>query len=280
MLKSATWLASGLFALTAGLAVAEEVTMDTVVATVNGHDITIGQMIITRAQLPQQYQSLDDDVLFNGILDQLIQQQLLSEQLSDMPKRVAVAVENERRSMMAGEVIQEISDGAVTEEAVKAAYDAQYANAEPETEYNASHILVATEDEIKAVKARIDAGEDFAAVAAEVSTDNTAAAGGSLGWFGKGMMVEPFENAVVALEAGQVSEPVQTQFGWHLVKLNETRNKTAPALEDVRAEIEGQIQQDAILAKIAELEAASTITRPAEGAFDPAILTNLDLLEK
>lgn len=253
-------------------------TAETVVATVNGVDITLGQMIITRSQLPEQYQTLPDDVLFSGILDQLIQQQTLAGTLDTDPKRVTIAVENQRRSLLAGEVINSLVESAVTDEAVQAAYDATYTGVEPVTEYNASHILVATEEEAIAIKARIDAGEDFAAVATEMSTDSSAANGGSLGWFGAGMMVAPFEAGVMALEVGAVSDPVQTDFGWHVIQLNETRIKPAPALEEVRAELVGQVQEAAIQARLAEITATATITRSEVGAFDPAVINNLDLL--
>lgn len=280
MLKSATLLASGLLAIAGAAAFAEGETMDTVVATVDGHEITLGQMIITRAQLPAQYQQLPDDVLFKGILDQLIQQQLLADQVEGMPRRVAAALANEERSMLAGEAIDDLAKVAVTEEAIQADYAAMFADAAPETEYNASHLLVATEEEINAAKARIDAGEDFAAVATEISTDTSGPGGGSLGWFGKGMMVPEFENAVIALEPGQVSEPVQTQFGWHLVKLNETREKEQPSLDELRGEIVAKLEEQAIQAALAELESAATVTRPEEGAFDPALIKNMDLLVK
>lgn len=253
-------------------------TAETVVATVNGIDITLGQMIITRSQLPEQYQSLTDDVLFAGILDQLIQQQTLAGSLDTDPKRVTIAVENQRRSLMAGEVINTIVADAVNDESVQAAYDAAYMGAEPVMEYNASHILVATEEDAVAIKARIDAGEDFAAVATEKSTDSSAANGGNLGWFGPGMMVAPFEAGVLALEPGAVSDPVQTDFGWHVIKLNETRIKPAPALEEVRAELVAQVQQTAIQAKLDALTTAATIVRPEDGVFDPAVINNLDLL--
>ena len=255
-----------------------DVTAETVVATVNGVDITLGQMIITRSQLPEEYQSLADDVLFSGILDQLIQQQTLAGSLDTDPKRVTIAVENQRRSLMAGEVINTVVEGAVTAEAVQAAYDATYTGAVPVTEYNASHILVATEEEAVAIKARIDAGEDFAAVATETSTDSSAANGGNLGWFGAGMMVAPFEAGVLALEPGAVSAPVQTDFGWHVIQLNETRIKPAPALEEVRDELVAQVQQAAIQAKLEELTITATITRPEDGAFDPTVINNLELL--
>lgn len=250
-----------------------------VVASVNGTDITLGEMIITRAQLPQQYQSLPNDVLFTGILDQLIQQQLLADQLEVEPARVAIALANEARSLRAGEVITEITDGAVTDEALQAAYDERFAGAEPAAEYNAAHILVETEEEAVAVKTRIDGGADFAETAREVSTGPSGPNGGDLGWFGAGMMVTPFEEAVVALEVGEISGPVETQFGWHIIKLNETRSQALPTLDDVREELTGQLQSTAIESRLTELQDAAEITMPEEGAFDPEVLINLDLLK-
>lgn len=285
MLKHATILAVSAFALLAAGSIAAQdaetavdVTRDTVVATVDGTEITVGHMIITTAQLPQQYQALPPDVLFPLVMDQLIQQQVLAATLETDPGRVRIALENERRSLLTGEVINALIEAAATDEAVQAAYDATFVRMEPVTEYNASHILVPTEEEAIALKVRLDAGEAFPDLAREASGDASGANGGELGWFGPGMMVEDFFNAVVALEAGQFSDPVETQFGWHLIALNETRVQPVPTLEEVREEIVGQVQQAAIEARLAELMGAATITRPDEGAFDPAVIVNLDML--
>ena len=250
-----------------------------VVATVNGTDITLGEMIITRAQLPQQYQALANDVLFEGILEQLIQQQLLADQLEVEPSRVAIALANEARSLRAGEVITEITETAVSEVALQAAYDAQFADAAPTTEFSAAHILVETEEEALAVKADIDGGADFAETARIVSTGPSGPNGGDLGWFSAGMMVAPFEEAVMALEAGDVSNPVETQFGWHIIKLNETREQELPTLDSMREELTGALQSAAIETRLTELQEAAEITLPDEGAFDPELLINLDLLK-
>jgi len=285
MLKHATILAISTFALLAAGPISAQdaepstdVTRDTVVATVDGTDITVGHMIITTAQLPQQYQALPPDVLFPLVMDQLIQQQVLAATLETDPGRVRIALENERRSLLTGEVINALVEAAATDEAVQAAYDATFAGMEPVTEYNASHILVASEEEAIALKARLDAGEAFPDLAREASSDASGANGGELGWFGPGMMVEEFFNAVVELEAGQFSDPVETQFGWHLIALNETRLQAVPTLEEVREDIVGQVQQAAIEARLEELMSAATITRPDEGAFVPAVITDLDML--
>lgn len=257
----------------------ENVTADTVVATVNGAEITLGQMIIARNQLPPQYQELPDDVLFTGVLDQLIQQQVLAETMTEEPLRVTIALENERRLLLAGEVVQSIVDDAVTDEAIQAAYDMIFEGTEGGVEYNAAHILVATEEEAQAVLARLEEGEEFAALAQELSTDlGSGANGGDLGWFSDGMMVEPFEVAVKALEVGGISAPVETQFGWHVLILNETREQAPPPLDAVRGEIESQVREEAIQTALIEMTEAADVTRPETGAFDPAILLDLDLL--
>ncbi len=269
-------------ALLAGIAAAAPAQQASdVVATVNGTEITLGQMIITRSQLPPQYQQLPPDVLFTGILDQLIQQQVLADTVTEVPARVDYALENERRSLLAGEVVNDMMLEPVDDATIQAAFDETYGAAEPAQEYNASHILVATEEEAKAVLERLEGGEEFEALAKELSTDpGSGANGGDLGWFGAGMMVPPFEEAVAELEAGEVSEPVETQFGFHVIKLTETRTQEPPKLEDVREELSSQIQQKAIEDKLAELQAAAEITRPEEGEIDAALLSNTDLLEK
>jgi peptidyl-prolyl cis-trans isomerase C len=255
-------------------------TRETVVATVGGTDITLGEVLIAVAQLPPQYTQLPPDVLLEGVTNQLVQQELLAQTVTEVPARVDLALANERRQLLAGEVVNEVIGAAVTDEALQAAYDATYAGAEPGTEWRASHILVATEEEAQAVLDRLEGGEDFAALAQELSTDTgSGAQGGDLGWFSAGMMVPEFEAGVAALEAGAVSEPVQSQFGWHLIRLDETRPLEPPALEEVQAELAEQVQQEAVAARIAELEGSVEVTRAEPGTIDPAALGDLTLLE-
>lgn len=282
MHKPRTFLAS--LALSACLALPaaaqDEAGLDTVVATVNGTEITVGHMIVARATLPEQYQQLPDEILFKGILDQLVQQTALADTYQgDLPARVRLSMENENRSLVAGEVIEGVMAGPVDEDAVKAAYDEQYASAEQGDEYNASHILVETEEEAIAIKAELDGGADFAELAREKSTGPSGPGGGSLGWFGKGMMVPSFEAAVIAMEAGAVSEPVETQFGWHVIMLNEIRKTEAPALDTVRDELELQIRQTRVQTTIDSITEAADVDRSAAEGIDPAILKNIEWLE-
>tara|TARA_R110000850_G_scaffold32074_9_gene87897 strand:- start:126 stop:989 length:864 start_codon:yes stop_codon:yes gene_type:complete len=251
-----------------------------VVATVGDTEITVGHMIVAWASLPEQYQSLPDEVLFQGILDQLIQQTALQQQFTgDLPARVELQLENERRSLVAGEAINGIMESPLDEADVQAAYDEEYGNAEQGQEYNASHILVDTEEEAQAIVEEVNTGGDFAAVAREKSTGPSGPNGGQLGWFGAGAMVPEFEAAVIALEPGAVSAPVQTQFGWHVIKLNEVRLQEAPALEDVRGELEMQIRQIRAQTKIEEVTGAASVDRSGAESVQPSVIKQLSALE-
>lgn len=251
-----------------------------VVATVNGTDITLGHMIVLKQRLPQQYQQLPGDVLFEGILDQLVQQTLLGEQVDGLSTASRLTLENEERALRASDEIRTVVDAATSDEALQAAYDTAYGDTEPETEYNASHILVETEEAAAALVTELEGGADFAALAKEHSTGPSGPGGGELGWFGKGAMVAPFEEAVLAAEVGAVSAPVQTQFGWHVIKLNETRIKDAPALEEVRSQLMDDASRAAIEARVAMLEESAEVTRVTAEDVDPALLDQIELLEQ
>ncbi len=278
MQKRATFL--GATALFVGLVTSSLAqSANDVVATVGETEITLGELIVARAQLPQQYDQFPPDVLWEGIIDQIIQQALLAETTTSVPARVELALKHERRSLLAGEAVNTLMGEVTTEEAIQAAYDARFADAEPSEEFNASHLLVGTQEEAQAALDRINGGEFFADVARDVSTGPTGPNGGNLGWFGAGQMVPEFEAAVMALDVGGVSDPVQTQFGWHVVTLLETRTQAAPSLEDMRAELTEEVQRTAVADHIAKLTESADITRPEAGDFDPNILSDLSLLE-
>lgn len=251
--------------------------LETVVARVGDTEITLGEMLITRMQLPPQYQDIPDEALFDGILNQLIQQQLLADALPVVTPRLEMAIANETRALRAGESVNTVAEAAVNPDTLQAAYDEQYADFEGDLEWNASHILVETEEDAAALIEELEAGADFAALAAEKSTGPSGPSGGALGWFGAGMMVAPFEEAVADMEVGAISAPVETQFGWHVIKLNETRDQTAPTMEEVRPELEGMLINAAIEAELARLEEAATVERI--GDIDPAAISMIELLE-
>jgi peptidyl-prolyl cis-trans isomerase C len=258
---------------------AEGETADTVVSTVNGVAITLGQMIAMRESLPAQYQSLPDDVLFKGILDQLISQEALRQSVTDLAPRHSATLENDARGYVSGVAIDAIVTTAVTEEALQAAYDARFKDAAPATEYNAAHILVATVEEAEKLKVDLVGGADFAELAKAHSIDTGSGGnGGDLGWFGLGMMVKPFEDAVVGATVGEVVGPVQSDFGQHLILVRETRVAANPTLDQIRDDLAAEIENAAVEAKVQELTEAATVTREGEG-IDPAILKNTTLID-
>ena len=281
MLKFSGFCAAiALSAVLAAPVAAEEPSADMVLATVGGVNITLGDLIVTRDGLPDQYKNLPDDVLFKGILDQLVQQEALMQSLGDtLTKKDTLALADQRRNYLSNVALGAGIASAVTEETIQAAYDAKYKEAAPTIEYHAAHILVDSEDKAKEILAELHAGGVFAELATANSTDGSAASGGDLGWFGLGAMVKPFEEAVIAAKIGEVAGPVKTDFGWHLILVSEVRNAAAPALADVHDELGAELQKAAIAAFIKSVTDKAAITRNEE-AVDPALIRDLTLLDK
>ena len=258
----------------------EQATADTVIATVGDVEITAGHLFALRSQLPQQYQGLPDSQLYAGLLDQVVQQAALAAQIDAPTPAVRHILDNEERALLASVVIGRVAEASVTEQTVQEVYDTLYAGAEPTPEYNASHILVESQDAAQEIKELIEGGEDFAEMAKARSTGPSGPNGGELGWFGPGMMVPAFEEAVAALVPGQVSDPVQTQFGWHVIKLNDNRMADAPSLDEVRGEVVEQIETDAVQARIDEAMGSIPITRKSLDDIDPSFLSNPALFDE
>jgi peptidyl-prolyl cis-trans isomerase C len=178
-------------------------------------------------------------------------------------------------------LLTNVAKSATTEEAERKAYDEAAKAQPPEPEVHARHILVPTEEEAKAALARIKAGEDFAKVATELSKD-PGGEGGDLGWFTKDRMVPEFAEAAFKLEPGQVSDPVKSQFGWHIIKVEGKRMKTFPPFEQVKDQAGRFVAQKAQTALITSLREKAKIERfdeqakPAEPAkpADPAPSTD------
>lgn len=223
-------------------------TPETVVATVAGAPITEADLSFAAEDLTQELSQMPPEQRKPFLLRVLIDMKVMaaagrSAGMADTPLFQQRLKYLEDRALRRAYFADTIANS-VTEEAVRADYDKLVADFVPSEEIRASHILVATEEEAKAIKAELDGGADFATLAKEKSIDPGAANGGDLGFFGKGMMVAPFEAAAYALtDIGQVSDPVQSQFGWHVIKLEEKRQSSPPAFEQVA----GQIQQQLLM---------------------------------
>jgi peptidyl-prolyl cis-trans isomerase C len=132
-------------------------------------------------------------------------------------------------------------------------------------QYHARHILVATQEQAAALIAQIDAGGDFAALANQHSTDGDGRSGGDLGWLTAEAMVQPFGDAVRSMEVGTYSRtPVQTQFGWHVIKMEETRDGQAPDIESLRADLTAAVERRKLDAYIRGLREAATVAVDGE----------------
>ena len=258
---------------------AQETNLNTVVATVAGTEITIGHMLDVKRQLPEQYKALEDSQLFSGIIDQLLQQELLASSVTEEPSWLATAMQNQRRNLLSSVVINDIRTNSVTEDILKNSYATKYPGGSGEVEYKASHILVETEQKARDLLSLLDGGTDFGGLAIEHSTGPSGPSGGDLGWFGKGQMVAPFESAVIGMEIGTYTGPVKTQFGYHLIFLNNRRETSPPSFEDVRGEIEVEIQNAAVETHLRGLMANTDVVMPVV-EIDPSILSVLDFTSK
>jgi peptidyl-prolyl cis-trans isomerase C len=157
-----------------------------------------------------------------------------------------------RDKALLDQYLEQEAQKAITPEAARKLYDETAKSVTPEQEVRARHILVESEDEAKQAQARVKGGEDFAKVAGDLSKDpGSKTDGGDLGFFTKDRMVEPFAEAAFKMEPGQISDPVKSQFGWHVIKVEEKRTKPVPSFEEmkdqVNAYLERKAQQDLIM---------------------------------
>jgi len=246
-----------------------------VLAKVNGVEITDEDLKLAMDDLgPGIPRQLEGKARESYVLDFLVDEQLVvqkaqADKLAETPdfaKKLAYLRDKALMETLLGNVAKQ----AATDAAIKATYDEAAKNQKPETEYRAHHILVPTEDEAKKALARVKGGEDFAKVATEVSKD-PGSKGGDLGWFTKDRMVPEFGDAAAKLEPGQLSEPVKTQFGWHIIKLDEKRPKVFPPLDQVKDQVSRYVVQKAQSDLVLKLREGAKIERadqPADAAKD------------
>jgi peptidyl-prolyl cis-trans isomerase C len=252
---------------------------DAVVAIVGDETITEGDLTFAAEDMAQDLAQMPPEERRAFLVRILIDMKVMSKAARDagmdqteiFAQRQKYLEERALRRAYFNEAIA----SAVTEEAARAEYDAFVQQFQPEDEIRASHILVEDEAKANELKAEIDGGADFATLARENSIDPGAANGGDLGFFGRGMMVQPFEEAAFALaEPEDVSEPVQSQFGWHIIKLAEKRQSAPPSFEQVAAQIQNQLLMRSFSEKVDELMSGVEIT-----IEDPELKAQFDAQE-
>jgi peptidyl-prolyl cis-trans isomerase C len=242
-----------------------------VLATVNGKEITDEDLKIATDDLasslpPQLEGKAREAYVLDFLIDgELVAQKAQAEKLDQGPefaKKLAYLHEK----LLMENLLGQVAKAALTDAATKAAYDEAAKAQKPETEIHARHILVPTDADAEAALKRVKGGEDFAKVAKEVSKD-PGSEGGDLGWFTKDRMVPEFADAAFKLEPGQISEPVKSAFGWHIIKIEGKRQKTFPPYDEVKDQVARYVAQKAQSELVAQLRKTAKIER-AEPAPD------------
>jgi peptidyl-prolyl cis-trans isomerase C len=249
--------------------------LNEVLATVNGEEITQKDVALAVEDFSAQLAQVPPQQRLQAIVDAMIDMKVLSKEAekeglqdSDYFKRRLEFLR--MRALRTAYLVEKVADS-ISEEDVKAAYDKAFADFEPQQEVKAAHILVKEEDEAKALIKQLNDGADFAELAREKSTGPSGPNGGELGWFGKGRMVPEFEQAALKLEKGEVTQaPVKTDFGWHVIKLLDTRMSEPPAYDEVKAQFRQQLLQDQFQETITRLREEASIEYKAEGLSAPS----------
>lgn len=257
-----TWLAVLLLAASIACTCLPALADDAVVATVNGVDIKQSDLDFAASEVGGQLAQVPAADRRRMLLQFVIENELMAEAADKENLAAAPNFEDrlkyhKRRALRDAYYDKNVRDS-VTDEAAKAVYDEKIKGLKPEEEVHARHILVDTEAEAKEVAERLKKGEDFATVAKEKSKDPSAE-GGDLGFFTRGQTLKPIEDAAFALEVGQISEPVQTKFGWHILKVEEKREKPLPTFDEVKEAIVGQLVQQKAQQAVRELHDAAKI---------------------
>jgi peptidyl-prolyl cis-trans isomerase C len=238
---------------------------DKVLARVGGQPITDKEVAAASTALAAQLAQVPEDARKRVVLDRLIDMRIVADAAAkaglDQGDTFKSRLEQVRSQLLIAEYLKAKVEPAVTEDAIKARYDHDAKSFDPPEEMRARHVLVKTEDEAKAIIADLAKGGDFAAIAKAKSQDpGSAAQGGDLGFFGAGEMVPEFEAALKTLAVGEVTKtPVKSQFGFHVIKLEEKRKQPIPTLDDVRDQVKQALVGETFSKMLAELKAAAKV---------------------
>jgi len=246
----------------AATATAAPVPEGPVVATVNGAPIMKSVLDVYGAERKMKMgegEQINDQEILNEVISlELMRQESVNKGLDTSPAIVAT-MDQQTRTLLAGAAIRDfVKNNPVTDEQARQVYDKEIGK--PGTEYKARHILVKTREEAEEIIHELDKGGDFSALAKEKSTDTSASEGGELGWFSTAQMVQPFADALVELKKGSYTEePVQTQFGWHVILLEDSRESTPPAFDDIKDRLKVLVANQQLQQHIQQVREAAKI---------------------
>ncbi|SKA04755.1 peptidylprolyl isomerase [Consotaella salsifontis] len=251
-----------------------------VLAKVGSAEITENELAIATDELGQQFGQLPPEQQRLAVLSALIDIEALAQEaekakLQDDPK-VKAKIKLLRDRALHNAYFEKNGLNAISDEELKARYDKEVAAMPATDEIHARHILVKTKEEAEDIIKQLDGGADFAKLATEKSTGPTGPKGGDLGFFGQGQMVPEFEKAAFALEPGSYTkEPVQTQFGWHVIKVEEKRKQQPPAFDEVKDQVKQVVLRDKYMAMIEKARGDLKVTY-----VDPKLKSQVEDLEK
>ncbi|MFN3919278.1 MAG: peptidylprolyl isomerase [Methylohalobius sp.] len=234
------------------------------VAIVNGQPISRLALDYVKAEIARSNPDAKIDIPEDKLIEELISRELLKQEAvhKQLPRQPEVAERiryTQRAVLSQVEVEDFLKSRPISEEQLKAEYD-RLVGAMNQNEYKARHILVRTKEEAEEIIKQLDAGKDFIELAKKHSTGPSADNGGDLGWFVPQRMVQPFADAVIALQKGQYTkQPVETQFGWHVILLEDSRQKTPPPFEQVKPQIEMMLKRKLVQEHIQELKQKAEI---------------------
>jgi peptidyl-prolyl cis-trans isomerase C len=263
------------FALLAGAPVrAEEA--NPVLAKVNGAEIRASDVALAEEELGPSLAQMDPATKKENVLAFLIDMKIVSKEAEDkkiadrddFKTRLAFA----RNRLLMDNLLAVEGKAATTDENMKKVYEDAAKQITGEMEVHARHILVETEDQAKKIEEELKKGADFAELAKKESKDPGASDGGDLGFFTKDQMVPEFSAAAFALEPGKISDPVKSQFGWHVIKVEEKRTRKAPDFEQVKPQIETYVVRKAqadYVAKLRQTAKVERLDKPDEAAAKP-----------
>ena len=257
----------------------ESLSADTPFIEVNGKIIKFGSAIIAFSKIRQSNRDFDQKTVFSQIVQQLVNEELLSQKIDKENQLTLLALEHEKRSAKAAQMVSKILKNFPNDSLVTSAYQnltEQFKNA---LEYNASHILVKEEGQAQSILAELKDGKAFDEMAKKHSIGPTGKNGGKLNWFDLNSMVPEFSTALMVLSEGDISQPVKTKFGWHLIRLNQTREKQIPDLKDVRSQLVQNLRQKKINDYLNSLTENSEIEFLGKD-INPNEIANIQLLEK
>jgi peptidyl-prolyl cis-trans isomerase C len=253
---------------------------ETVLGSVNGQPITQADLERALGDLDQQFARLPAEQRRAAAMSAIIEIRLLAAKALtdglDKTPEFQRRIEFLRERTLHSALVEADVAGKITDAEIRARYDQEVANTPPVNEVHARHILVKTKEEAVDIIKQLDGGAKFEDVAKAKSSDGSAAQGGDLGWFGPGQMVPEFEKAAFALEVGAFTkEPVQSQFGWHVIKVEDKRTQQPPAFDKVKDQVRSVLLREKYFALVKSVRAGAKVD-----IADPELKKGVEQVEK